>query len=319
MADSPVLWDNFTGTNGQSIRTGASGRLSDSGHQWQGSDLTLSGGGTRVSSSNTGGTNPRCYMIGTGPGAKAYMQGQLIVPTTNATWRAGLGFCSSTGGVQASAELEYSRTTGDTSLLLRTGLSTFTTIAVVDSAGIDGSTGFGNPTNLPNPSFLRYEDGVITLNGVDYPVATGKVVAGQTFYMMVGPSGNTTNPPAWDFVEGGDQIEAGADITGQASGFTSGGFGTPELLIERIASGFNSTQFGTPIGGQSFKAQSMGRTTKFGTPYITQPRAFQATGFCTTKFGTPNALRMLPPRNPKDRHYHAAGFNSSRFGTPSLG
>jgi hypothetical protein len=87
---------------------------------------------------------------------------------------------------------------------------------------------------------------------------------------------------------------------------------------EHDATSLNTTAFGVPSAGAAFKARSLA-TSRFGTPYITEPRVFDAASLSTTRFGRQAvALRSRPATSPPHRHFHAASLNSTRFGTPTL-
>lgn len=97
-------------------------------------------------------------------------------------------------------------------------------------------------------------------------------------------------------------IESG---TYDASGFTSGSFGTPLAIWVQIqsASGFTSSAFGTPTHGRGQPASGF-TSGSFGTPFGQNVQV--VSGFTAGTFGTP---RIFP-------FSVAPGIHTSAFGTP---
>lgn len=86
---------------------------------------------------------------------------------------------------------------------------------------------------------------------------------------------------------------AGYWRTVEASGFASGGCGTPALLPGFVPSMGAMTLFGAPSGSQHWDAASLGPITRIPRAYYAFDQALNATGAATTTFGTPVATTLV--------------------------
>ncbi len=101
-----------------------------------------------------------------------------------------------------------------------------------------------------------------------------------------------------------------------AVGFRSTQFGTPQLSWRMYVTGFSSTQFGTPAAFQGFRAESLGATSRFGTPSTPFNQTQTATALASTRFGTPIVLGYTPINLDRTEIASSVG-RTSRFGTPT--
>lgn len=210
--------------------------------------------------------------------------------------------------------MSYTPPAGDAAHFSWVGVAAYTAPAgdAADFSWAQGSgyaagwnpTAFGTPSNAPN--------------AVGFKVAPFGSPEGEIFYRAAGIYGTLFGAPG----------TVGAQLP--SSPFASFGIGTIPLLAE----GWSSTAFGGPdtplfaagaihtVFGdsqiiQSWKHLGPAPATRFGTPYIQQDMALDATGALNTRFGRASATETVELE--ANWVTQAAGFKPVAFGSPSTG
>lgn len=101
---------------------------------------------------------------------------------------------------------------------------------------------------------------------------------------------------------------------GDASGFLTSQFGTPNVLPGYVP-GFLAGGVGAPLGAQRWMAASVGQLTRFSTAYYAFAQAAEPAGFAPVRFGTPigtTSVEVIPTTL-----VSAVGFRTGALGVPA--
>jgi hypothetical protein len=165
---------------------------------------------------------------------------------------------------------------------------------------------------------LRVTKGIARYKGTSYtPDATAFPEVGL---VATGFSAITFGTPVCPtLVKGFSAITFGTPTTPihPVTGFSAIHFGTPvaAATVTVVATGFKPIAFGTPTQRRPVQVTSLGRITRFGTPWTPTYRAGAVEGWSAITFGNPVGL----PYNPAvlDRYVRPIQFRAIRFGTPT--